>query len=432
MNLGRDDAAKNEAESDGEGGNAAEKPLLERWARIGEDYVVNKLIGRGGQSQIYEGYDTRHERLVAIKVFLFKHQINASMLKRAKAEAKAEMNIAHPNIVKVYAAGVSEIQGPDGKKRELFYSVMEFLEGETLEDRIYRKGRLDLREALWILAETADGLAMLHAGHIVHRDIKPENIFLAKPLEPNGETRVVLIDLGIAKLDPKQFSVQRTDANILLGTFAYMSPEQIHHRYSVDGRADLYALGLVAFKCLTGVHPAWNHHEHPNPPPAEEYAAWHMTVVPPLVSAIRPDVPERVAALVARLVAKERDDRYSDAETAALEAVADLRERIAEVEATPPPVPVPHRRWGGAGVASPSEVWRPLGEATTQEDEGNDGPTAAGVVPVRMRARAAVRAAGAPAAAMEGAPRRARPGSRSRFRLRGRRFGPAPARRSSR
>lgn len=61
------------------------------------------------------------------------------------------------------------------------------------------------------------------------------------------------------------------------------------------------------FKCLTGVHPAWNHHEHPNPPPAEEYAAWHMTVVPPLVSAIRPDIPERVAALVARLVAKERD-----------------------------------------------------------------------------------------------------------------------------
>ena len=383
MSVGRDEPAKTEAESD----DAAERPLLDRWARIGEDYVVNRLIGRGGQSQIYEGYDTRNERLVAIKVFLFKHQLNATMLKRAKAEAKAEMRMVHPNIVKVHAAGVAEIEAPGGRKRELFYSVMEFLEGETLDDRIHRKGRLDVDEALSILAEAADGLAMLHTSKIIHRDIKPENIFLAKAAEGGAEPRVVLIDLGIAKLDPQQFSVQRTDSNILLGTFAYMSPEQIHHKCPVDGRADLYALGIVAFKCLTGVHPLWNHYEQPNPPPAEEYAAWHMTAPAPAVSTLRPDAPPAVVALVDRLLQKRPEDRYSDPQTASFEAAADLRELLARVREnpTPPPAIPMTPRLLAAGIVAPVDRWGPFGQATTQEDEGNDGPTKAGQVPVRLR-----------------------------------------------
>ncbi|MFO0587433.1 MAG: protein kinase [Polyangiaceae bacterium] len=358
-----------------------EAPLLLQWAKIGGDYIVRKLIGRGGQSQIYEGYDTRNERVVAIKVFLFKHQLNAAMLKRAKAEAEAEMRLTHPNIVKVYAAGVSEIMTPDGKKKELFYSVMEFLEGETLEDRLYRTGKLAFAEALWILAEAADGLAMLHFRKIIHRDVKPENIFLAAGTE--GRPRVVLIDLGIAKLDPKEFSVQRTDANILMGTFAYMSPEQIHHKFPVDGRTDLYALGLVAFKCFTSVHPAWNHFEQPNPPLAEEYAAWHMAAVPPKVSALRVDAPASVDALVAAMCAKVPDERPVDA----IEAAKVMRAILAEVEAAPAPVvPVaPPGRRAPPGPVSPSERWRPLGQATTQEDETTAGPTNAGVVPVRLR-----------------------------------------------
>lgn len=207
-------------------------------------YEIVRLIGEGGMGAVYEGRNRFISRRVAIKVLHPERaQTDPSALQRFEREAQAAGRIGSDHILEVIDLGTL----PSGER----YLVMEFLDGETLAERIERLGRMTPRELQPILAQALVGLAAAHKAGIVHRDLKPENVFILK--EKAGRSDFVkLIDFGISKfnLPGADFSMTRTGA--LMGTPYYMSPEQAKGASNVTGQTDLYSLGVIAFEALTG------------------------------------------------------------------------------------------------------------------------------------------------------------------------------------
>jgi len=250
-------------------------------------YRIESRLGGGGMGVVYRARDTRLEREVALK-FLPPHLgLDPGAKERFLVEARAAAALDHPNICTVYEIG----EAGDGR----LFIAMACYDGETLRERI-ASGPLSVAEAVSIAAGIARGLAAAHARGVVHRDVKPGNVMLTV----DGDVK--LLDFGLAKVA----EVTLTRPGITQGTVAYMSPEQVRGD-PADARSDLWSLGVVVYEMLAGRRPFGGEHEA-----AVLHAIRHDEPEP--VGALRPETPERLAAVVGRLLAKDPDDRYAGAE----------------------------------------------------------------------------------------------------------------------
>jgi hypothetical protein len=252
------------------------------------DYEVREVIGQGGMGVVLKAYEPALHRLVAIKVLATALAGSATARRRFTREAKAAAAVCHEHIVAVH--GVQEIAG-------LPYLVMQYIAGESLQDRLDRVGALEVEEIVRIGLQTASGLAAAHAQGLIHRDIKPANLLLE-----NGLAKVKITDFGLARMVD---DVQLTQMGVVAGTPEYMAPEQARGEV-VDHRADLFSLGSVLYACCTG-----------RPPFSGETLLAILHAVneraPLPIRSLNPDMPAWLEALVAGLMAKNPADRYQNA-----------------------------------------------------------------------------------------------------------------------
>ena len=261
-------------------------------------YRIIKMLGQGGMGAVYLAEHTLLGRRAAIKVLQPALSANQDIVQRFFNEARAATAIADPGIVQIFDFGYDATGSA--------YIVMEFLEGEALDARISRFGRLAPPDALRILRQVSSSLHAAHSRGIIHRDLKPENIFLVVDREVAGGERAKLLDFGIAKLTGDVGQGSKTSTQAIMGTPMYMSPEQCRGAGYVDLRADLYSLGCVLFTMLVGR------------PPFEaegvgELIAMHLREPAPPPSRFVPTTPPAVDALVLRCLAKSPDERYASA-----------------------------------------------------------------------------------------------------------------------
>src|SRR5579864_8626333 len=214
-------------------------------------YRVTRELGRGGMAAVYEAEHVNIGKRVAIKVLAAELLSSAIVTERFFREARAAASVKSPFIVEVYDSGRLE----DGRP----FIAMELLEGESLYDRMARVRLIDPQSTVRIIGQVARGLTKAHAANIVHRDLKPENIHLCKG--EDGEEIAKILDFGLAKfyspVKTDERTARLTREGAVFGTPAYMSPEQVKGHGTVDQRSDLWALGCMAFECLTG-RPVWN------------------------------------------------------------------------------------------------------------------------------------------------------------------------------
>ncbi|MDX6613138.1 MAG: hypothetical protein QOD75_2324 [Blastocatellia bacterium] len=266
-------------------------------------YQIESMLGKGGMGAVY---GARHILLgdrVAIKVLPAEMRNNPEWLRRFRREGQAARRFRHPNAVTVYDLRTS----PDG----MIYLVMEYVEGRTLDAELKQRGRFSPAAAFAVLDPIMSVLNAAHAMGVVHRDLKPENIMIGKPAA-NGESIVKLLDLGIAKM--REIAGQDTGATTalttagqVLGTPYYMSPEQWGEiprdgDPELDGRADIYSLGLVLYQMVSGKRPF-------SSLTLFELRRDHISVTPPPLFPSVPDVPEDFSRAIARAIAKDRADR---------------------------------------------------------------------------------------------------------------------------
>lgn len=258
-------------------------------------YAIERVLSQGRMATVLLARDLRHDRAVAVKV-LARDLVAPSDIERFLQEIGVTARLSHPHVLPVHDSGEAE---------GLLYYVMPYVEGETLRTRLAQGGALPLPEALRLLRELADALAFAHAHGVVHCDLKPENILLS-----GGHA--VVADFGIAKAlaaaaHPGALAMSATaESGPVLGTPAYMSPEQAVGNAVVDYRADLYALGVIAWELLAGVHPFGAR-------TLQTMVTAQLTETPAPLAEVRREVPPALAALVARLLAKAPADRPRNA-----------------------------------------------------------------------------------------------------------------------
>lgn len=258
-------------------------------AALTGQYQLQREVGRGGMGIVYVANDPRLERLVAIKTLPPHLAHDAVVRDRFLREARTAAALSHPNIVPVYRA--DEIAG------EVFF-VMGYVDGESLSSRIQRAGPISPRELLPILRDVSDALGYAHTRGVIHRDVKAENILI------DGAThRAMVTDFGIARVAA---TAPMTATGTVLGTVSYMSPEQVSGD-AVDGRSDIYSLGVLAFYALSGHFPFES-----NTPSAVLVA--HVTTAPPALRDVAPHIPESVADIVDRCLLKDPAQRFEYAE----------------------------------------------------------------------------------------------------------------------
>ncbi|MGB0092046.1 MAG: protein kinase [Solirubrobacteraceae bacterium] len=262
-------------------------------------YRLEARIGAGGMSTVYRALDETLQRQVAIKLMNREVATDSDQLERFRREARWVAQLSHPHIVGVIDAGEDE-----GRP----YIVFEYVEGETLKERIRRMGRLPIAEAVAYGIEIARALGAAHARHIVHRDVKPQNVLI----DEEGSAKVT--DFGIARtLDEEGLTA---DGRVL-GTTDYVSPEQALGQ-PVTGQSDLYSLGVVLYEMLTGEVPFKGESQ-------VAVAMKHVREELPDVQAMRPEVSAALAAVVDNATAKRVEDRYAND----AELIADLEDVLA-------------------------------------------------------------------------------------------------------
>ncbi len=259
-------------------------------SRIGR-YKLQHRVGAGGMGVVYSAIDTRDGKEVALKVLLPHAAEEAEGVLRFKREFRALARLRHPNIVRVYDAGIED---------DIPFIAMEFLRGRDVRShlRAVAEGGLRDHETIRVLRQIFGALGHIHARRIVHRDLKPENILVT------DDGRVKLMDFGVARLLRTP-----TTSSGLLGTFAYMAPEQVTTG-DIDARSDLYAIGVILFELLTGDYP------FPVEPPAAALHH-HVNTPPQLVRHLNPKAHPTLAALAHRLLEKDPMDRLQSADEAA-------------------------------------------------------------------------------------------------------------------
>jgi serine/threonine-protein kinase len=219
---------------------------LELGTTIDGKYRIIRLIGTGGMGAVYEGENILIRRRVAIKVLLAATTQNPDLIRRFEREAQAAGEIGNDHILEVLDLGSL----PNGDR----YMVMEYLDGETLADRITRHGKLTPGQLAPIARQFLTALASAHAAGIIHRDLKPENIFILRHKAGRADY-VKLIDFGVSKFSNLDTALRATRAGSLLGTPCYMSPEQARGRAEADVRSDIYACGVIMYESVTGKLP---------------------------------------------------------------------------------------------------------------------------------------------------------------------------------
>ncbi|MES2304341.1 MAG: protein kinase [Gemmatimonadota bacterium] len=271
-------------------------PLARLQTALSGRYRIERELGGGGMSHVYVAEEEGLGRKVVIKL-LPPGASEAVQADRFQREIQVAASLQHPHIVPLLAAG---------QIGDLLWYSMPFVDGESLADRISRDGTIPATEALRIMSEVADALAAAHARGIVHRDIKPANILLAG-------RHALVADFGVAKAleaghksDTNPGAASLTTVGMTLGTPAYMAPEQAAADPNVDHRADIYALGIVAYEMLTGRLPF-------SGSTPQALLAAHVTTAPMPIASLRPDLPGPLAALIMRCLAKAPGDRWASA-----------------------------------------------------------------------------------------------------------------------
>ncbi|HUL02213.1 MAG TPA: protein kinase [Gemmatimonadales bacterium] len=287
-------------------------------AALGSAYQIGRELGGGGMSRVFLAVETALDRQVVIKVL--PPELGAGFnVERFRREIQLAAKLQHPHIVPVLAAGAA-----DG----LLFYTMPFIEGESLRARLTRQGELPIAEGVRILVDVADALAYAHAHGLVHRDIKPDNVLLS------GKHALVT-DFGVSKaLSSATGPASLTSVGVALGTPAYMAPEQAAADPSTDHRADIYALGIVAYEILTGHAPF-------SAGSAQQLLAAHVAQPPPPLTGSRPAVPPSLETLVLRCLEKRPADRPQSAAD-----VLGALEGMATPSAGTPPVVAPAARGG--------------------------------------------------------------------------------------
>jgi serine/threonine-protein kinase len=265
------------------------RPLVDR--ALSTAYELDREIGRGGMGIVYRAKDRRLKRHVAIKILPPELAFRSEIRTRFLREAETAAQLSHPHIVPIYS--VDEADG-------LVYFVMACVDGDNLGKRIHDRGPLPIEDVRRILAEVADALAYAHQRGVVHRDIKPDNILLD---DDNG---ALVTDFGIARAIIEGSDSRLTATGMAIGTPAYMSPEQSAGDREIDGRSDLYSLGVVAYQMLAGELPF-----QASSTPA--MLVKHLSERPTPIEQRRADVPPDLAAVVMRLLEKEPANRVSGA-----------------------------------------------------------------------------------------------------------------------
>ena len=296
--------------------------------RIGTEVAGHRIeapLGRGGMSVVYLAEDLRLGRKVALKLLSPQLAENREFRERFLRESRIAASIDHPNIVPVYEAGEEE---------GLLYISMRYVEGTDLGATITSEGPLDLARTVTILSQVAAALDTAHQRELVHRDVKPGNILLGRSTTGETGDHAYLADFGLTKraLSGSGF----TATGQMVGTIDYVAPEQIRGE-PVDGRADVYSLGCVVFECLTG--------HAPFPRDREVAVLWaHMQDPAPSIAKERGDVPPGVDHVVARAMAKDREDRYPTATELVDDLRTELEPAVAARRARRPFVPAAKRR----------------------------------------------------------------------------------------
>lgn len=260
---------------------------------LGDAYTIEGEIGRGGMGVVYRARDERLQRRVAVKVLPPELAMSQEIRERFSREAQTAARLSHPHIVPIHDVG-------EGKG--IVYFVMGLIEGESLAARIRRRGRVPGDETRRIMRETADALSAAHAMSVIHRDIKPDNILLE-----GTRGRVVVTDFGIAKALSSPGSANLTSAGMAIGTPSYMSPEQAAGEREIDGRSDIYSLGVVAFQMLSGELPF-------SAPTVAGILMKQITEPARLLHEMMPDIPEDLSLAVARCLEKDPANRWPSAD----------------------------------------------------------------------------------------------------------------------
>jgi serine/threonine protein kinase len=325
------------------------------------NYRMVRLLGEGGFGEVYLVENPLIQRRAAVKVLHTALAQDVELVRRFLNEARAASAIRHPNIIDVLDAGGM----PDGAP----YILMEFLEGESLQKRLADRGRLALPQVLDIATQVGSALAAAHAANIVHRDLKPENLFLVPDKNaPTGE-KVKILDFGIAKIKQGSRSGEtvKTQTGIIMGSPAYMSPEQCKDSADVDLRSDVYSFATILYEMLAGRTP----HVAET---GTEMLVMHLTATPPSLHELVAEVPANVEAAIMRGLACARDDRFDDIPSfvEALQGNGARSERILPEPAKARPVTLATpevRAERSAALPSATTFSRATGEVSAADDD---------------------------------------------------------------
>jgi eukaryotic-like serine/threonine-protein kinase len=266
-------------------------------ASLGDAYRLDRELGGGGMSRVFVAQEGALDRRVVVKVL--PPELTGSLsIERFQREIRLAARVHHPHIVPVLLVGQA-----DG----LLYYTMPYIEGESLRERLEREGTLAEADVIRIMRDVADALAHAHALGVIHRDIKPDNILLVRH-------HALVTDFGVARAlrqsrpaDERRAHFRTPSAGMALGTPAYMAPEQAAADPTIDHRADIYALGCVAYEMLTGKAPFSDR-------PERKILAAQVAERPVPVSLVRPDVSPALEAIVMRCLEKNPDHRWQDAD----------------------------------------------------------------------------------------------------------------------
>jgi len=324
------------------------EPLQDRVvAAIGHQYEIESEVGRGGMSVVYRARDLRLNRSVAIKVLPPQLAYDPAIRTRFTREAQTSAHLAHPHIVPIFDVGEQ-----DG----IAYFVMSMVAGGNLASHLAREPRQPINEVRRILAEIADALAYAHLRGVIHRDIKPDNILL-----DGNSGRAMVTDFGIARA--MEGGTRLTATGIAVGTPTYMSPEQAEGDREIDGRSDIYSLGVVAYQMLTGRVPFTGGN-------SMALLLKHLTERPRPIAELRPETPRPLREVIERALMKAPEDRWPTATA--------LREALLS-EDMPGPSWRTERR-------EPVRYTSPVPESTRRDRPARDVPVDVRSVPVRRPA----------------------------------------------
>jgi serine/threonine-protein kinase len=340
---------------------------------IARKYRVERQLGEGGMGTVMAAVDSLLDRPVAIKVLSIEHRKNEEAVARFLQEARAAVKLQSEHVVKVYDVGTRSTGSP--------FIVMEMLNGMDLSKVLDTEGALSVPEAISFVLEACEPVAEAHVQGIVHRDLKPANLF--RSAQPDGTTSLKVLDFGISKLtSPTETQSQSfTRTSLLLGSPAYMSPEQLRNARDVDGRADIWALGTILFELIVGRTPF----------EAESLAELSAQILrepaPTPSSLAASPLPDGLDAVILKAIAKNRDERYRTITefAMALAPFAPRRmwptiEKIARLQnATAPSTQLPEL--APTDHPEPNDLGRSVGEITASW-----GMTACGT-PKRSRLR---------------------------------------------